>query len=794
MKPEYKHPAGNMRCRSKRIALSEALHTPSAGNTFSGRVCSDHEQSAAVSPRYDLGVAWDKPVYGKIGASKALSILGAEWFAEVTAVKMPGKVVWCDFELARAFGFDVSSSNCMTPELHEQLIDALSYRIPPQGEKTDERETVTVYADRYGGAGVAPALGAGRAGFLLYGNLYLKGIGHTPLFKHDDPDDFSCSHGGLLTSDGMIEAVFGQVNANLFSKGSTQILAIVDQAEHIDYPGRRKKARAIAVRAGSQLRPAHLLARRAQGTRTLLELFSDMTRETGQLSTRRNELSDEEVTDVKATMLHVIDDHALVTAEQFRWRIIHGALSSSNMELSGAMLDLVTEAAQPRTAPLWTLEYPDSVFGREHIERAVQLSAVYRKLVSSIPQHQRKLFNARTIDFRKEVERFYRRHLQAQILSATGLKPEVAERIRADHADLASHFQDLFMEMAQLNNPGSRSMRGPSFESISVLDVFHLLRTYPERFFADPEADHRKYIRAKLKPIFRGNKFQIAGNRVRVAGLIKAFARLYGELMSACESVAEEYYGDAASMRASIIARAAFENEPLSFLSYKRLHEELEEVVRAYTAGGNTDLLREAIDKRVAASLRNTDALLAQGTSGQMTDGGFELESRTIEGVNYSVRAWDDATQTRRLHVCIPVRRGSDYHVPAFTEHAALTARQLRSIYFRFTSDGGASMAELRGRLKRDEKLGLVIEFADIHTERRVGRLEGSFHLGGPGRLACLKDTSRSGGYAFALPDKRELYKMMRRGILNSSSGSERTAGAPTYTRRRKDVNPPVVV
>ena len=46
--------------------------------------------------------------------------------------------------------------------------------------------------------------------------------------------------------------------------------------------------------------------------------------------------------------------------------------------------------------------------------------------------------------------------------------------------------------------------------------------------------------------------------------------------MNACADYAEEYYGDPASMRASIIARAEFENEPLDRLYYKTLYEELD--------------------------------------------------------------------------------------------------------------------------------------------------------------------------------------------------------------------------
>jgi hypothetical protein len=49
--------------------------------------------------------------------------------------------------------------------------------------------------------------------------------------------------------------------------------------------------------------------------------------------------------------------------------------------------------------------------------------------------------------------------------------------------------------------------------------------------------------------------------------------------------------------------------------------------------------------------VRSVDGLLAQGESRRLDDGGIEIERRTIRGVTYSVRAWDNEAQTRR--VCV---------------------------------------------------------------------------------------------------------------------------------------------
>jgi hypothetical protein len=116
-------------------------------------------------------------------------------------------------------------------------------------------------------------------------------------------------------------------------------------------------------------------------------------------------------------MIRIIDAHARTAAEGFRWRMIHGALSSSNMEMSGAMLDLPTQSSQPRTAPVWYLDHADSVFGAEHTRRGVQLTPPYRALIRNTPLAQHDLFNVRWVNIEREMKKAYGKHLQIKLLS-----------------------------------------------------------------------------------------------------------------------------------------------------------------------------------------------------------------------------------------------------------------------------------------------------------------------------------------------------------------------------------------
>ena len=706
-----------------------------------------------------LGLESKKDATG-IWKSQALNVLGTDGFAEFVAVRTPGKVIWCNFDLARALGFEVPRTNQLTPAFHAQLLAALSLRVVAPAEVVDNQKTITMYADRYGGEGVDPALGGGRAGFLPFGNLYLKGVGLTPLFKHDDPDDFAHSHGGVHLNDCLTEAVFGEVDQNLFSQGSARVLVIIDQGKHVTTPAGRCIPVALVVRAGAQLRPGHLLGSHLRHRRSRLDKFVSIAQATGQLVIRQAKRSGRDIPDVAATMLRIIDDHARTAAESYRWRMIHGALTASNMEMSGAMLDLPTQSTQPRTAPIRVLDYVDFGFSEEHIERAVQLTPMYRALVRHATPAERALFKIKWMNLTAKMGQAYGKHLQVRLLKATGLKTELAERIQAERPALTENFTILFLRMAGLRNPGTTRAWTSTVESVSVLDVFHLLQRLPETYFAKPDADHNEKIRDYLKPIFKGNRFHVAKKRRVVGELISEFANLYRQVMESCADYAEEYYGDLLGMQPSIKARAAFENEPLDALYSKKLLSELAVTITAYRATGDPELVRAAIDQRITASLRSVDGLLAQGSCSRLPDGGVELERRTIEGVSYSVRAWNDGAQTRRLHVSIPVERKGEHYLSAVPSLPCLTKRQIQSLRYRFTTNGSQHDGDVGARLKRGECGGLVVDFDDLVSFPIVGRLEGAFYLPGSGEPA-LKGRARLSPYVFAIPDKHELIKLV---------------------------------
>lgn len=668
--------------------------------------------------------------------SPVLDALGPTSFAEFRAVRYPGTILWCNFDLLRQSGFDVPPTNQLTPDLSKQILTALSLRAVNGDEITNGTDVLTLYADKYGGEGVNPALGAGRAGFLPQGNLYVKGLGFTPLFRHNDRDDFVHSHGGVHLEDCLSEAVFAEVAHNLFTLGSNRIVAIIDQGKHVTEPSGKQRHIALAIRAGTQLRPGHLLARQARGGRSPVEMFISITRAT-------NQLAGAAVPDVSATMLRVIDDHAQTAAELFRWRMIHGALSPSNMDISGAMLDLPTQSTQPRTAPIFKLDYVQSAFGTEHKERGFHLAEMYRRVLRSTAPQVRERSNAKWVNVSNEMDRAYEKHLQVKLIAATGLKTELARQICLQHPQLAVEFRNLIVELASLKNAGSACVARKVVEDVSVVDVFNLLGNAPREYFSGHGLSTQAVLE-HLQPVYKGNRFYVAKRKEMVESLANGFVRLYAELMSACAACAVDYYENEASMIASITARAAFENEPIEALYCSSLYERLNSAIAEYKATDNADCIRDLIDASVARSLRSVDGLLAQGESRELDDGGIEIERRTIRGISYSVRAWNDRAQTRRLHVSVPIEM--------------LKTQQAR---YSFTTDGWKTSHEVRGCVRKE-----VIEF-DFPAPNLIGRLEG-FFAGNNMKTRC------SAGYVFAIPGRHDVKRFLTQRRKDADLRSQR--------------------
>lgn len=691
--------------------------------------------------------------------SEILDVLGPTQLAPVELVHVPGKVVYFNPELARTCGFDVPASNQLTPELEAQLVEALSWNVKKVGEDVAGRATLPGYADRYGGFGIGHNEGAGRAAFLPTLNANIKGVGATPLVSQKTSYDHR--HGGAPMTEGFLEAIWGEVNSNLFARGSTRILAVIDTDDRTTWTDGGSERRALIVRLGDQVRPAHLLDPKAprDQLRPILERSLALT---GTLVQRADD-SGQVVADLTASMRGLVHAHARTAAEQFRWRVTHGALSPSNMELDGTQLDLGTIQSQPRTAPIRTLGHisdPTWTFGAEHQARAKQLQVFFDTVLSSMSGVDRARFapGARDLKIGAEMDRAYQRELEVQLLSATGLKEELATRLRTKQPKLVTALTASLVEMAGLRNEGNVLADKEVVRDVAVLDVFHLLRVLPERWFA-PDAARPTVpeVMELLRPIVRGGPHVEKETRAKAERLVRDFIPLYAQLMSQAEQHLGGLYADVPSLRRSITARAAFENEPIDRLYRADLDATLRGAISSYEASGDRGVFKEVVDKTISASLRDVDGLLAQGGVRKIP-GGIDLERRTIDGIDHAVRALDDGK--RRLMVDVPLPAGGGYTLTTLPGAPTLSEAQAQALRYRFTTDGWTTAQEAPARLTTDEDGRRVLRFEIPMLPSEVGRLEGVFHASAGGE-AWLKDgASNFRGYTFAVPDAHELQRI----------------------------------
>lgn len=695
-----------------------------------------------------LGVDPARAVDG-VGASRILDVLGGDRFVDVPSVKVPGRVSWVNFELARALGFPVPDGNVLTAGLEQALLDKLAWRALRPGEQAEGRETLTLHADRYGGSGIGTNGGAGRAAFLPWGNLNIKGVGLTPLAVVD-PDDFQHSHGGAPMREGLVEALWGEVGSNLFTHGSTRILAVIDVDDHTQWPDGGREKRALIIRATDQLRPAHLLDGWS-GARFTPELFVRMAEDQGVLVRDPSGQPD-----LGATMQVLVEHHAQAAAEQWRWRVVHGAIRTGNMQLTGGQLDLATMSSQPRTTAMKTLGHGGS-WGREHEDRTRELQLVFNAVRSQIPPADRHRLHAHAVDVAARMDDAYDAALQRQVLDACGLKPGLADDLARNTPAVVRDLADAVLGLADLHNGATNLLADKELVDDSVVDVFHLLGTLPEALATGRILD-RALCLELLRPNLVGSERAKADNERRLTKLVDRFVVAWPAVMAAAHARADAHYDSASAMELSVRRRAAFENRPLDGLYRAQLNEALTRAIDGWEATRDPRLFTEAVDHAASASMRSVEALLGAGRT-RSVDGGIDLNLRAIAGVEYCVRALHDGK--RRLVAALPmVAEGPGFRLPTMPGQPWLTKEMVEGLRYRFTTDGWQTTLEAEARIV-DEGGRVRVEFAAPANRSDVGVVEGVFHGAVGGDFWWKDGASNFRGYAYAVPDQRELQELL---------------------------------
>ncbi|HBP21319.1 MAG TPA: hypothetical protein DEA08_26465, partial [Planctomycetes bacterium] len=578
------------------------------------------------------------------GTPPIVETLGSDRVVELTAVNVPkGKVVWFNSALAAEMGIALPPGGVMTPELEAQLMRHLSWRIVPQGETVPEgARTTKVYADRYGGWGMGHNKGAGRAAFFGEYNLNIKGVGVTPLVSNNT--HYSHRHGGAPLSEGVLEAVWGELGTNLFNRGSTRILAVIDVGDVTKWQDGGQERRALIVRAGHQVRPAHLLAEGFNPNNTY-EATIRMLRQTGTLVETQS--GGRPVLDLDASLNKLAELHARTAAELYRYRILHGGLSPGNKSLDGGMLDLGTITSQPRTAPVHVLDYKDYSTGsvREDLRfetenqwRVRDLEAMRKVLSQGRGKPGVRFGNP---DVGRVYEAAYRQQMELQLLQASGLKPDAAKALRAADPALVKDYAQTLRRLGGLTNDVDMNIERNAVTRGSVVDVFGALSKLPGLSGSEAKVLEALAIDAD-KPA--------TAEKARELG--KRLAALHSRVMEGGFQHGGQHYDSREAYERSVRERAAFENRPIDQLYRSELLPKLRDMISRYEKSGEVTELRRTIESWISESTRDVENLMGREAR-VVGEGVVETGVELREGVRYSVRA--NEAGTRLLRVELPL-------------------------------------------------------------------------------------------------------------------------------------------
>ena len=279
-----------------------------------------------------------------MGASSALQPPGmipfqAQALARASCAYLNDQLLTQD-EALRSYGFAVPSEL----ELESDFGDPLA----------------TFWAERYGGPAIGINGGAGRCG--TKGRFQVKGIGRTPLIGEGvGKFDFWHSHGGIALVDAMQEAIWGEVFAQALPYGAARIAALLLTGTNCWYEGpdgKKTQARRALVVRESTIRPAHFMRAIYFRPQPSLELESDTARVRAAVSLLTQYLprgaggggtaQEEEL--LNRGLVELSSRLAFQCATAQTKRLLHGAISASNIALDGRWVDFGTATSLPTYA------------------------------------------------------------------------------------------------------------------------------------------------------------------------------------------------------------------------------------------------------------------------------------------------------------------------------------------------------------------------------------------------------------------------------------------------------------
>jgi hypothetical protein len=364
-------------------------------------------------------------------------------YDEVTALKLVNaKVVWVNKSFFKREGYNTESADGLQI-VQQKVKDEFAFLIPTKNTPSTLFENIKkkFYPDRYGGPGLNGNLGSGRAASL--GDFQLKGLGPTSMVgAHADLDHAS---GGVGATQAIAEAIWSEILDRETPHRSNLVVALIDTGLTEPLQKGIVQPRYLVVRQ-DPLRPAHFIANPSQMSED--KQARDATRTAENIALVQGLMARHHALDATHTSLN---DTFPIFAEKVaaQWAYLHanlihhGAVSPSNIDVSGAMLDL-SSVSTLKNAML-AMAHDPLPFGDAALLDRYLLRPFYDAVVESGKGGLTIPYNVIHARFKKAYEAHYR----IEILKLTGLRPELAEKMAKEESG-----RRVFDRIEMLRNAG----------------------------------------------------------------------------------------------------------------------------------------------------------------------------------------------------------------------------------------------------------------------------------------------------------------------------------------------------
>lgn len=229
--------------------------------------------------------------------------------------------------------------------------------------RTADDKTMYAFADRYGGNRIGVHGGSGRG--VIINGFHVKGVGRTGLIGLDSNPMHTS--GGAYLEEAVREVIFSEICAMEYPARAIPIVAIIDTGEHVIWDtslGPKRESKVLIVRP-CILRPAHL-------ERAVLYVSGDRwcgAEDASRVAARVSAFYD--LMGAKAAA-QALTQWASSWAEQMAYgfvhRLPHAGHSTSNLTMSGALLDFGACTAVPSWARFLLMIQDGQRFGPDFSE------------------------------------------------------------------------------------------------------------------------------------------------------------------------------------------------------------------------------------------------------------------------------------------------------------------------------------------------------------------------------------------------------------------------------------------